>query len=109
MNLDSLNQLATAMSNIAMKMLARTIATLLAILPIATDAQTDVVEIEPIVVTGTFELRRSPPAVESFSKHLEKQIDTKQEQQEAIARSPIWNAQFWSLFPIRLESSTNFN
>ena len=97
------------MVDIAMKMLLRTVAILLAALPIASDAQTDVVEIAPIVVTGTFELRRSPPAVDAFTKYLEKQIEAQREHEEAIARSPIWNARFWSLVPVRLESSTNLN
>ena len=92
-----------------MKMLPRTVAILLAVLPIASDAQTDVVEIAPIVVTGTFELRRSPPAVDAFTRYLEKRIEAQREQEEAIARSPIWNARFWSLVPLRLESSTNLN
>ena len=97
------------MVNIAMKMLLRTVAILLAVLPIASDAQTDVAEIAPIVVTGTFELRRSPPAVDSFSKYLEKQVEAQREQEEAIARAPIWNARFWNFVPVRLESSTNLN
>ena len=100
---------AAASVDIAMKMLLRTVASLLAALPIASDAQTDVAEIAPIVVTGTFELRRSPPAVDAFTKYLEKQIEAQREQEEAIARSPIWNARFWSLVPLRLESSTNLN
>ncbi|HZJ39262.1 MAG TPA: hypothetical protein VFD18_08820 [Chthoniobacterales bacterium] len=92
-----------------MKMVLRTVASLLAVLPIASDAQTDVVEIAPIVVTGTFELRPSPPAVDSFSRYFEKQIQAQREQQEAIARAPLWNARFWSFVPVRLESSTNLN
>lgn len=97
------------MVNIAMKLVLRTVASLLAVLPIASDAQTDVAEIAPIVVTGTFELRRSPPAVDSFTRYLEKQIEAQREQEEATARAPIWNARFWSLIPVRLESSTNLN
>ena len=81
--------------------------TLLAIALAATAlrAQDQVVEIASIVVKGTFELRRAPTAVDSFTRYLEQQIETKRAEQEAIARSPIWNARFWSFIPIRLESS----
>ena len=70
-------------------------------------AEDQVVEIAPIVVTGTFELRREPPAVDAFTKHLERQIETKRAEQEAIGQSPIWHARFWSFLP-RLESSSDF-
>jgi len=68
-------------------------------------AQDQVVEIAPLVVTGSFELRRAPAAVDSFPRYLEQQSETKRAEQEATARSPIWNARFWSFIPIRLESS----
>jgi|GEM_PF-1414828 len=68
-------------------------------------AQDQVVEIAPIVVTGTFELRREPPTVDSFTKHLERQIETKRAEHEAIGQSSIWHARFWSFLP-RLESSS---
>ena len=71
-------------------------------------AQDQVVEIAPIVVTDTFELRQEPPAVDAFTKHLERQIETKRAEQEAIAESPLWHARFWSFIPIRLESSIDF-
>jgi hypothetical protein len=80
----------------------------MALSAIALRAQ-EVVEIAPIVVTGTFELPRAPTAADSFTKYLEKQIETKRAAQEAIARSPIWNARFWSFIPIRLESSTSLD
>lgn len=70
-------------------------------------AQDQVVEIAPIVVTGTFELRREPPAVDAFTKHLERQIETKRAEHDAIGQSPIWHARFWSFLP-QLESSSNF-
>ena len=69
----------------------------------------ETVEIAPIVVTGTFELRRAPTAADSFTLYLERQIETKRAEEEAIARSPIWNARLWSFIPIRLESSINVN
>ena len=65
-------------------------------------AQDQVVEIAPIVVTGTFELRQEAPAVDAFTKHLERQIETKRAEQEAIGQSPLWHARFWSFLP-RLE------
>jgi len=68
-------------------------------------AQEQVAEIAPIVVTGTFELRRAPTAGDSFTRYLEQQIETKRAKQEAMAGSPIWNARFWSFIPVRLESS----
>ena len=70
-------------------------------------AQDQVVEIAPIVVTGTFELRREAPAVDALTKHLERQIETKRAEHEAIGQSPIWHARFWSFLP-QLESSSNF-
>ena len=86
----------------------RILPTLLAIALAATalHAEEQVVEIAPIVVTGTFELRRAPTAGDSFTRYLEQQIETKRAREEAIAGSPIWNARFWSFIPIRLESST---
>lgn len=73
----------------------------------ALPAQDQVVEIAPIIVTGSFELRREPPVVDAFTKHLERQIETKRSVEEAVARSPIWNARFWSFIPIRLEASND--
>lgn len=70
-------------------------------------AQDQVVEIAPIVVTGTFELRQEPPVVDAFTKHLERQIETKRTEHDAIGQSPIWHARFWSFLP-RLESSSDF-
>ena len=66
-----------------------------------------VVEIAPVVVSGTFESRRAPGTIDLFAKDLEKQIETKRAIQEAIDRSPILNAPFWSFIPIRLQSSAN--
>jgi hypothetical protein len=72
----------------------------------ALPAQDQVVEIAPIVVTGTFELRREPPVVDAFTKHLERQIETKRADYEAIGQSAIWPARFWSFLP-RLELSSD--
>jgi len=37
-------------------------------------------------------------------RFFEKQVAAKKAEQDALA-SPFWNARFWSLIPIRLESS----
>jgi len=85
------------------------LATLSAIALAATvlHAQDQVVEIAPIVVTGTFELRREPVAVDSFTRYLERQIETKRTERDSRDSSPIWNARFWSFIPIRLELSSD--
>ena len=67
-------------------------------------AQEETAEADPIVVTGTLELRQSPPPADSFMRFFEKQVAAKKAEQDALA-SPFWNARFWSLIPIRLESS----
>jgi hypothetical protein len=64
------------------------------------------VTLPPIVVTGTFELRQGPSITDLFTQHLQKQIEAKRAQEEAIARSPLFNARFWSYIPLRLESSS---
>jgi hypothetical protein len=64
-------------------------------------------ELPPIVVTGTFELRRTPSLVESFARHLAKEIEARREAEESVARSPFFNARFWSYIPLRLESCSN--
>ena len=69
-------------------------------------AQEATVDLPGVVVTGTFELRRTPSAADSFMKYLDKQIDAKRAADEAVARAPFWNARFWSYIPMRLESSS---
>ena len=78
----------------------------IALMAAVLQAQDQAVEIAPIVVTGTFELRREAPTVDAFTKHLERQIETKRAEQEAIGQSPIWHARFWSFLP-RLELSSD--
>ena len=63
-------------------------------------------ELPPIVVAGAFELRQAPSVTDLFAAHLEKQIETKQAVEEAVSRSPVFNARFWSYIPLRLESSS---
>lgn len=61
-------------------------------------------ELAPIVVTGTFELRRGPSVTDLFTQHLQRQIETKRTLEEAVARAPWFNARIWNYVP-RLESS----
>ncbi len=89
-----------------MKMLSAALPVLLLALNSAY-SQDKPTEISPIVVTGTFDLRRTPSPAESFAIYLEKQIEARRATQEAIQRSPIWNAPFWSFVPIRLQSSAD--
>jgi hypothetical protein len=56
-------------------------------------------ELDPIVVTGTFELRPGPSVLDLFTAHLLKQIETKQTMEEALARAPWLNARFWKYLP----------
>ena len=69
-------------------------------------AQETAVDLPGVVVTGAFELRRSPTPADSFMKYLDKQIDAKRAADEAGARTPFWNARFWNYIPMRLESSS---
>ena len=64
-------------------------------------------ELAPIVVTGTFELRQGPSVTDLFAMHLLKQMEAKRAAEEAGARSPVFNARFWSYIPFRLESSSD--
>ena len=65
-------------------------------------------ELPPMIVTGTFELQRGPSIVEAFARHLEKEIEARRAAEEAIARSPLFNARFWSYIPqFRLESCSS--
>ena len=63
-------------------------------------------ELEPIVVTGTFELNRRPSVTDRFTDHLLKQSDTHRTIEEAIARSPWYYSPIWKYFPMRVESSS---
>jgi hypothetical protein len=64
-------------------------------------------ELPPMIVTGTFELQRGPSIGEAFARHLEKEIEARRAAEEAIARSPIFNARFWSYIPLGLESCSS--
>ena len=63
--------------------------------------------LEPIVVTGTFELRPGPSIVDRFTEHLLKQTETKRTLEEAVARAPWFNAQFWKYLPPLQSSSVD--
>ena len=65
------------------------------------------VELEPIVVTGTFELRPGPSIMDRFTEHLLKQMETKRSVEEAVARAPWFNAPFWKYLPPLQSSSTD--
>lgn len=65
------------------------------------------VELEPIVVTGTFELRPGPSIMDRFTEHLLKQMETKRTLEEAVARAPWFNAPFWKYLPPLQSSSTD--
>jgi hypothetical protein len=62
-------------------------------------------ELEPIVVTGTFELRPGASILDRFTEHLLKQMETKRTLEEAVARAPWFNAPFWKYLP-PLQSSS---
>jgi hypothetical protein len=64
-------------------------------------------ELEPIVVTGTFELRPGPSVIDLFTSHLLKQMETRRTVEEAIARAPWFNAPFWKYLPQIQSSSTD--
>lgn len=64
-------------------------------------------ELEPIVVTGTFELRLGPSVIDLFTAHLLKQMETKRTVEEALARAPWFNAQFWKYLPSLQSSMTD--
>jgi hypothetical protein len=64
-------------------------------------------EFEPIVVTGTFELRPGPSIVDRFTQHLLNQMETKRTVEEAVARAPWINAPFWKYLPQMQSSSSD--
>lgn len=64
-------------------------------------------ELEPIVVTGTFELRPGPSVIDLFTAHLLKQIETKRAAEEALARAPWLNARYWKYLPSLQSSMTD--
>ena len=63
-------------------------------------------EVEPIVVTGTFELAPRPSVTDLFTQHLLRQIENKKAIEEMVARSPWYYSRLWSYIPIGLGSSS---
>jgi hypothetical protein len=64
-------------------------------------------ELPPMVITGTFELRQGPSAVDLFTQHLNKQIEARRTAEEMVARSPLFYARFWNYVPMRLENCSS--
>jgi len=64
------------------------------------------IELPPMVVTGTFDLRQGPSVTDLFTQHLQKQIETKRAVEDAFARSPWYYSRFWGYSPIRIGSSS---
>jgi len=64
------------------------------------------VELPPIVVTGTFELRQGPSVTDLFTLHLQKQMETKRAADEMQAQSSWYYSKFWGYSPIKLGSSS---
>jgi hypothetical protein len=64
------------------------------------------VELPPIVISGTFELRQGPSVVDLFTLHLQKQIETRWAVDEILARSPWYYSRLWNYVPARLGSSS---
>lgn len=65
------------------------------------------VELPPIVISGTFELRQGPSVVDLFTLHLQKQIELKRDVEEMLARSPWYYSRVWNYVPMRIESSSS--
>jgi len=68
--------------------------------------QAQEIEVPPIVVTGTFELRQGPSGTDLFTQHLERQIETKRAVEETIAKSPWSYSRLWSYIPFGLGSAS---
>ena len=60
-----------------------------------------------MVITGTFELRQGPSAVDLFTQHLNKQIEARRTAEEMVARSLLFSARFWNHIPMRLENCSS--
>ncbi|HEV2803730.1 MAG TPA: hypothetical protein VGW57_02250 [Chthoniobacterales bacterium] len=63
------------------------------------------IELPPIAVRATFELRQGPSAVDLFTIHLQKQIETRRTFEETVARSPWSYSPLWKYIPLGLGSS----
>ena len=63
------------------------------------------IELPPIVVTGTFELRPGPSTTDLFTLHLQKQMEARRALDETMARTPWYYSTLWKYWPIPLGSS----
>jgi hypothetical protein len=61
-----------------------------------------VAELDPMVISGSFELQKRPVIIDLVIKDLELQFDQKRKAAEEVARAPFWNARLWQYIPIRL-------
>jgi hypothetical protein len=64
------------------------------------------IELPPIVVTGTFELRQGPSVTDLFTLHLQRQIENRRAVEGTLARSPWYYSRYWNYIPMRLGSSS---
>ncbi|HEX4640532.1 MAG TPA: hypothetical protein VH252_04050 [Chthoniobacterales bacterium] len=83
------------------------IAVAVAVVGAAGFARGQEIELPPIVVTGTFELRPAPSVTDLFTLHLQKQFETKRAVEETVAKSPWYYSRFWNYFPMRIGSSSS--
>jgi hypothetical protein len=65
------------------------------------------IELPPMVIEGTFELRQTPSVTDRFTLYLQAQIEARRSLEESVARAPLFNARFWSYIPGRLEAAQN--
>lgn len=73
------------------------VAAVIALRLVAAHAQE--VTLQPMIVTGTFELRQGPSITDLFTLHLQRQMEAKRTLEEARERAPLFNAKFWSYLP----------
>jgi hypothetical protein len=64
-----------------------------------------VAELDPMVISGSFELQKRPVIIDLVIKDLELQFDQKRKAAEEVARAPFWNTRLWQYIPIRLGPS----
>ena len=65
------------------------------------------IELPPMVVTGTFELRQTPSVTDLFTLHLQRQMEKKRAVEEMVERTPWYYSRLWRYFPVPLGSSQN--
>lgn len=60
------------------------------------------VTLAPVVVNASFEMTRPSTAIDSAIRSTWREMDEKRKRDDELARSPVWNARFWSYVPFRL-------